>query len=293
MLAQPCSWSRLAKVSEEPFIRQVAIVASRVPDAGAFPFTLPAVQALDGLRIAPVTYFVGENGSGKSTILEAIAIAAGFNAEGGGRNFTFSTRRSESGLADCLRLIRTERRPRTGFFLRAESYFNLATNIEELDRVPAAAPPIIDSYGGRSLHEQSHGESFLALLAHRFTDGGLYVLDEPEAALSPKHQLVLLQRIGELARAGSQFIIATHAPIVLAHPGATLYHLDARGITQIAYDDAEPVTVTRGFFADGARGLPLTLDTSLDRAESLPGDSRPAIDDKTWLAIRSAWRGGK
>src|SRR3712207_6225437 len=128
-----------------------------------------------------VTFFVGENGSGKSTLIEAIAVAAGFNAEGGSTNFSFATRRSESPLHRALRLVRRARRPRTGFFLRAESYFNVATHIEELDREPAPAPRIIDSFGGRSLHEQSHGESFFTLLMHRFGAEGLYLLDEPEA----------------------------------------------------------------------------------------------------------------
>ena len=182
-----------------------------------------------------MTYFVGENGTGKSTILEAMAVAAGFNAEGGTENFRFATRRSESSLGNALRLVRSPRRPRTGFFLRAESYFNLATNIEELDREPSFAPPVIDSYGGRSLHEQSHGESFLSLLMSRFGPNGFYLLDEPEAALSPLRQMSALARIHQLVRAGSQFVIATHAPILLAYPGSLIYELSSSGAREVGH----------------------------------------------------------
>jgi predicted ATPase len=194
-----------------------------------------------------VTYLVGENGSGKSTILEAIAVAAGFNAEGGSSNFHFSTRRSESRLCDALRLVRSSRRPRTGFFLRAESYFNLATNIEDLDREPGPGPPVIDSYGGKSLHEQSHGESFLALLTKRFGGDGLYVVDEPEAALSPMRQMSALARIHQLVLEGSQFVVATHAPILLAYPGALIYELNGEGIREVPYEETATYAVTRDF----------------------------------------------
>jgi predicted ATPase len=205
----------------EAFVLRCEIVPERVAAPDAYPFTIPAVSHIHGLRLHPkVTYFVGENGSGKSTILEAIAVAAGFNAEGGTENFRFSTRRSESALCDALRLVRGARRPRTGFFLRAESYFNVATEIDALG--------VADSYGGVSLHEQSHGESFLALLMNRFGANGFYVLDEPEAALSPMRQLSALARIHQLVREGSQFVIATHAPILLAYPGALIYELSAR-----------------------------------------------------------------
>lgn len=179
--------------------------------------------------------------------MEAVAVAAGFNPEGGTQNFSFATRRSESALGGCIRLARGPRRPKTGFFLRAESFYNLATEIERLDATPGLGPPIIDSYGGRSLHEQSHGESFLALLKHRFSENGLYILDEPEAALSASRQLSLLRRIHDLVEDGSQFLIATHAPIVLAYPNARIYRLDNAGIAAIGYEEAEQVTLTRDF----------------------------------------------
>jgi len=229
-----------------PFIRSVILVRERIAEPDAYPFSLPAVQGLDGLALSAVTYFVGENGSGKSTILEAIAVASGFNAEGGTINFNFATRRSESALHRCLRLARTHR-PKTGFFLRAESFFNVATEIE---RVGAG-----EAYGDRSLHEQSHGESFLALIQNRFGPSGLYILDEPEAALSPSRQLSLLARMHELVAQGSQFIIATHAPIVLAYPGATIYQLDKDGISTVRYDETEHVSLTRDFLNDRGRFL--------------------------------------
>jgi predicted ATPase len=232
----------------DPFVLSVDVVRERIVEPGAYPFTIPAIRGLARLPLHPrVTYLVGENGSGKSTLLEAIAVAAGFNAEGGSSNFHFSTRRSESPLCEALRLVRSSRRPRTGFFLRAESYFNLATNIEDLDREPGLGPPVIDSYGGKSLHEQSHGESFLALLMNRFGRDGLYVLDEPEAALSPMRQMSALARIHQLVLEGSQFVIATHAPILLAYPGALIYELSGEGIREVPYEATATYAVTRDF----------------------------------------------
>ncbi|HEY1549578.1 MAG TPA: AAA family ATPase, partial [Kofleriaceae bacterium] len=162
------------------YLRAVRLERDRVSDFTVYPFSIPSIQALDELALdAKVTFLIGENGSGKSTLIEAIAVLAGFNAEGGSRNFNFGTRRSESCLHQFMRPVRSHRRPRDGFFLRAESYFNVATEIERLDS--GGGPPLIASYGGVSLHEQSHGESFLALAMHRFGGEGLYILDEPEA----------------------------------------------------------------------------------------------------------------
>lgn len=185
-------------------------------EADRYPFNLPAVRHLDVLPFHPkVTFLVGENGAGKSTLIEALAVAWGFNAEGGSKNFNFTTRTSHSELHQFVRPVRSVRRARDGFFLRAESYFNVGTQIEELDKEPGG-PPIIDSFGGVSLHEQSHGESFFALLDNRLGGDGLYIFDEPEAALSPNRQLSFLARLHELVRKRSQFIIATHSPIILA-----------------------------------------------------------------------------
>lgn len=231
---------------EAPFLRGISVMRDRIEHPEEYPFSLPAVQALDGIALSTVTYFIGENGSGKSTILEALAVASGFNAEGGSKNFNFATRASESELHRCLRIARG-RRPKTGFFLRAETFYNVATEIERLD--------VGDAYGDRSLHEQSHGESFLALVNNRFSGNGLYLLDEPEAALSPSRQLSLLVSMHALVEDGSQFIVATHAPIVLAYPGATIYQCDQTGIRSVAYDDTEHVRLTRDFLGDRKRFL--------------------------------------
>jgi predicted ATPase len=216
-------------------------------DPDRYPFNLPVLRGLDELAFHPkVTFLVGENGSGKSTLIEALAVAGGFNAEGGTRNFNFGTRTSHSELHRFVRLVRGIKRPKDGFFLRAESYFNVGTEIEALDR-GGGGPPVIDSYGGVSLHEQSHGESFFALLEHRFGGKGLYILDEPEAALSPSRQLSFLARMHELIGQASQFIIATHSPIILAYPEALIYQASPRGLEQIDYEDTDHFQVTRNF----------------------------------------------
>ena len=239
---------RESKSAHAAFLRSFSLLHERVNDFSRYPFCIAAVRCLGTLDLHPrVTFFVGENGCGKSTLIEAIAILAGFNPEGGTRNFSFSTRGSESELHRCLRLSRGVCRERTGYFFRAESFFNVATEIEALDKEPGG-PPVILSYGGKYLHNQSHGESFLALIKNRFGPDGLYILDEPEAALSPSRQLTLLARIHELAHRGrSQFIIATHSPIVLAYPGATLYQLSDSGIAQVQYEETEHFFLTREF----------------------------------------------
>jgi predicted ATPase len=187
------------------------------------------------------------------------------------RNFRFSTRASHSELHQFLSLRRGPRRPRHGFFLRAESFFNLATEIERLDAEPALAPPIIDAYGGRSLHEQSHGESFLTLLLERFGGDGLYLLDEPEAALSPSRQLAVLARLDQLVRLRSQFIIATHSPILLAYPDSLIYQLTEDGIKRVKYEDTEHFVVTRRFLEDPPASCGISsrmIGSSLWRSEA-------------------------
>jgi len=233
-------------------VRRVRLAPPQPGEArDGYPWTLPVARALaDGLALHPrVTYLVGENGSGKSTLLEALAVAAGMNPEGGSSNFAYATRDSHSPLGEAVTLVRGARRPRTDFFLRAESLFTASTYLEQLpDRARS-----LDSYGGRSLHEQSHGESFLAVVVHRFGPDGLYLLDEPEAALSTQNCLTLLRRIHELAQAGSQLVIATHSPIVLAYPDATIYECGPGGVEAVAYEQAEPVRLTRAFLADPGR----------------------------------------
>ena len=225
------------------FIRSVVLKRDEIPDFGVYPFSIPAVRDLHELPLDPhVTMFAGENGSGKSTLVEAIAVAAGFNPEGGSRNVTVSTRASHSVLHKHLRLVRGTRRPRTGFFLRAESFFNVATYVEQL-----GDPKIAAVYGGVPLHERSHGESFIALVQHRFGPKGLYILDEPEAALSLRGNLALMRRMHDLIAQGSQFILSTHSPILLGYPGAKIYVLSEDGIAETAYERTEVVELTRAF----------------------------------------------
>jgi predicted ATPase len=224
---------------------------------------LPAVRHLirqGGLTFAkPVTFLVGEHGTGKSTLLEAIAAAAGFNPEGGTRNFTFSTRATHSELYRHLTIARRAH-PKDGFFLRAESFYNLARNIDDMDEGPSFGNRVIDSYGGRSLHTQSHGESFLALIENRFGGKGLYLLDEPEAALSPSRLMTLLVCIHDLVQKHSQFIIATHSPILMAYPGAAVYELAEDGIRLVDYRETEHYQLTRRFLENPERMLRYLLE---------------------------------
>ena len=230
------------------YVSRVSLLRDQVDSFERYPFSLPAVRSLDSIELHPkITYFVGENGSGKSTLLEAIAVSLGFNAEGGTKNFRFGTRRSHSELHEFLRIAKGFRRPRDGFFLRAESFFNVATEIENLG--------VTEFYGGKSLHEQSHGESFLALVTERFGGHGLYILDEPEAALSPQRQLAVLARIHDLVLDDSQFIIATHSPILMAYPDSLIYQCGKDGISRIAYEETEHFQVTRDFLANPKRML--------------------------------------
>jgi predicted ATPase len=247
------------------FLKTLILRREDVPTFERYPFSIPAVRALHSLDLhESVTYFVGENGTGKSTLIEAIAVAAGFNAEGGSRNFNFATRRSESELNEYIKLVRTPKRQRDGFFVRAESLYNVATQIEELST--GGASTLLASYGGKSLHDQSHGEAFLALALNRFRGHGLYILDEPEAALSPQRQLALLVLIDQLVRQqGSQFVIATHSPILMAYPMATIYHLKPEGeIDTIAYEDTEHYRITRDFLIDRDAFLRELFDDSED-----------------------------
>ena len=230
------------------YVRSVALCVNEVPSFDVYPFSIPAVRNLGELQFHPnVTFLVGENGSGKSTIVESLAISLGFNPEGGSKNFSFSTRSSESTLHNFLRVTKGVKRPKDGFFLRAESYFNVGTEIERLDNIPGAGPPITPAFGDVSIHEQSHGESFLRLARDRFRGDGVYILDEPEAALSPSRQLAFLVLLDELVNSRSQLIIATHSPIIMAYPDAQIFHLNDNGIDPIAYDDTEHVRITRDF----------------------------------------------
>jgi predicted ATPase len=232
------------------YLLDIKLRRDRIPDFETYPFSLPAIKELGTLKLHPkVTFIVGENGSGKSTLLEAIATAWGFNPEGGTKNFNFGTRRSHSELHEALTLVKGIKRAKDGFFLRAESFFNVATEIENLG--------VGEFYGERPLHEQSHGESFFALMTNRFGGNGLYILDEPEAALSPARQLAMLVRMHELAGMNSQFIIATHSPILMAYPEADIYQIDESGLVRTAYEETEHFLVTKAFLGNPTRQLAL------------------------------------
>lgn len=256
-------------MDEQAYLREVSLKRESIEDFDTYPFSIPVIKHLDRLKFSPdVTFIIGENGSGKSTLIEAIAVALGFNAEGGTKNFAFGTHDNHSDLYKYLRLVRTVKRPRNGFFLRAESFYNVATNIEALDRNEPGAiagPPIIDSYGGISLHEQSHGESFLSLLLHRFSGNGLYILDEPEAALSPVRQLSVLSRMNQLVKKNSQFIIATHSPILLAYPGATIYQITDEQLEKVSYKDTEHYEVTRSFLENPEKMIEILFEDMDDQ----------------------------
>lgn len=239
-----------------PYLQRVYLKPNKSPDFTSYPFSTLAMKGFQSIEFTkPVTFIIGENGSGKSTIIEAIATAYGFNPEGGTKNFNFGTRESHSKLFEFFSLSKSYQTPKDGFFLRAESFFNLATNIEELDKISSFGPKVIDSYGGKSLHEQSHGESFISLVVNRFSGNGLYILDEPEAALSPTRQLTLLARMNQLCKSKSQFIIATHSPILLAYPDAHIYQVTNTGLELTEYEDTEHYAITKSFLLNPERML--------------------------------------
>jgi len=240
---------------DSPFIRSVILKRDIVPSFKQYPFNLPSFINLEQLPFHPkVTYLIGENGMGKSTLLEAIAVALGFNPEGGSFNFHFSTYESHSDLTDYIKIIKGVNKPKNGFFLRAESFYNVATNIEELDSMPGG-PRIIDSFGGKSLHEQSHGEAFFSTFLHRFGEEGIYILDEPEAALSPLRQMSMITRIHDLVNEKSQFIIATHSPIIMAYPNSVIYELSEEGIQEKKLEETHHFQIMKQFFDEPNRIL--------------------------------------
>jgi predicted ATPase len=208
-------------------------------DDGVYPFNLPVVRLTETLAFhSNVTFLVGENGSGKSTLIEALAVAWGFNAEGGSRDHQYATRISHSPLHQFVRPVRSPQKARDGYFLRAESFFTTATYLESTGTGRA---------GQTGLHQQSHGESFFNLFDNRFEGEGLYIMDEPEAALSPSRQLSFLARMHELVSKGSQFIIATHSPIILGYPNAWIYQTSQHGLERVDYEDTDHYQVTRNF----------------------------------------------
>lgn len=242
-----------------PFLRRVTSLPDKFDPAG-FPFNVRALsRGIDLAFQTNVTFFVGENGSGKSTVLEAIAECCGFNPEGGNRDHHRATFADRSELAQALRLSWSPK-VTEGFFMRAESFYNFATYIEQVSDLRA--------YGGKSLHAQSHGESFLSLFANRF-EQGIYILDEPEAALSPQRQLSFLKIIHDLESPGHvQFLIATHSPIILSYPGAVLFGLDGDAIQQIEYRESEHYLLTRNFLNAPERYFKHLFDASQDNDDT-------------------------
>jgi len=239
-------------IIKKTFLKAVRLERDTIRSFDEYPLCIPSVRHLTRLEFHPaVTFFIGENGSGKSTLLEAIATKYGFNAEGGSKNFNFVTEETHSDLHKYIRVERGVLHPSDGFFLRAESFYNVATEIDRLG--------VERAYGGKSLHRQSHGEAFLSLLAHRFQGDGVYLLDEPEAALSPQRQLSVLTLMHRLVQQQSQLIIATHSPILLAYPQARIYLFSEAGISEVKYTDTEHYQITKDFLNRHERMIELLL----------------------------------
>lgn len=242
--------------SDTQYIKSIDLKKDQIPSYNQFPFNLPVIQMFKKLTFHPnVTYIVGENGMGKSTLLEGIAVALGFNPEGGSRNFNFSSYDSHSILDEYLRVAKGMFLPKDGFFFRAETYYNLATDIEELDNEPLGGARVIDRFGGKSLHEQSHGEAFFATFIHRFEGNGVYILDEPEAALSPLRQMSTLSRIHDLVHQGAQFIISTHSPIIMAYHDAKIMELTENGMAERRLEETGHYQMMKQFFDNKDRML--------------------------------------
>ena len=243
--------AKLAPTVPGIFIQAVAREPDHKVPTEEFPFSVPAIRHLTTLAFTtPVTFFVGENGSGKSTLLEGLAAAFGLNPEGGTKFQRFSTRSSHSQLFRFLTLTKSRDAPTDSYFLRAESFYNLASTVDATSTIDDA-----EAYGGRSLHAQSHGESFMAVVLHRLRGNGLYLFDEPEAALSPTRQLALLAAMHRLVQRNSQFIVATHSPILLGYPGAAIHHFGEHALTRTAYLETEHYQITKAFLDNPERML--------------------------------------
>jgi len=244
------------------YFEAVELMRDEVKNFETYPFSIPSIRHLHRLVFHPaVTFFIGENGSGKSTLLEAIAVKAGFSAEGGDKQLQFGTHDTHSPLHDCLRLERSFGAPTDGFFLRAESFYNVASQLEKIGST-------FHAYGGKSLHQQSHGESFLAVMKERLQGGGVYLFDEPEAALSPQRQLSVLTLMHRLVHHQSQLIIATHSPILLAYPDARIYQFAGSGIAEVKYTETEHYQITKDFLDRHERMLEILMSAEEEDLES-------------------------
>ena len=224
----------------ENFIISFELLKEKIEDENIYPYNLPIVQNIEKLMLHKnVTFIIGENGTGKSTLLEAVATQYWLNPEWWSQNISFSTETTHSSLSEIIRIAKGFRKAKDSYFLRAESFYNVASEIDELDRQPCPWPKIIDSYGWVSLHEQSHWESFFSLFLNRFWWNWIYILDEPEAALSPQRQIAFLVQLNELVKQNSQFIIATHSPILLSYPNAKIIEISKTWCEERDYKDTE------------------------------------------------------
>ena len=240
-----------------PYLRKIRINWPEIQEIESYPFSVPAISTIDDIEFHPsVTFFIGENGSGKSTLIEAIAIAMGFGAEGGTKNVRTQSTNDISSLWQHLKLEKSFVRPRDNYFLRAESFYNVATYMDETG--------YLGGYGGKSLHERSHGEAFFSALTDKLKGNGFYIFDEPEAALSPTRQMSALTAIHDLVQAESQFIIATHSPILMAYPDSKILQLTESGTSEVAYEDTEHYTVTKDFL----NHYPSIIDVLLDENDT-------------------------
>ncbi|MDN4095618.1 MULTISPECIES: AAA family ATPase [Brevibacillus] len=229
------------------FLRSLEILKKADTDSTLYPFTIPTIKSLHSIDFKTnITFFVGENGSGKSTILEAIAYQCGFNTAGGSKNNYYEVDASHSVLGEHIRLSWMPKIS-NGFFLRAETFYHFASHLDTI-------PESLRFYGGRSLHKQSHGEAFLSLFKHRFGKKAIYLLDEPEAALSPARQLALLRIIKDLENE-AQFIIATHSPILLGYPNAQILNFDVQPVSEVRYEETMHYIITRQFLENRKKML--------------------------------------